>query len=322
MVPAIGEPADAAPAPTPLAVPVPVPVAASGTQPDHLDAVVVRLRAAGCVFAEDEATLLLEAATGADGVPDLPELERLVERRVEGLPLEHLLGWAQFSGLRVGVAAGVFVPRRRTELLVREALALLPGPGGMPARDGGGPVVVDLCCGSGAIGLAVVTARPDVRLVAADVDDAAVACARRNLAPHGVLVLQGDLDAPLPADLRGRVDVLTANTPYVPTGAVALMPPEARLHEHAVALDGGPDGLDLQRRLAAVAARWLAPGGHVLVETSERQAPAAVAVMAEHGLHARVVSDDDLDATVVVGTRAPTPGRPRSDLGGDGTRRD
>lgn len=278
--------------------------------PETLVALVERLRAAGCVFAEDEATLLVEASTGPDRALDTALLESLVRQREDGLPLEHLLGWAQFCGLRVLVDPGVFVPRLRTELLVHEALALLPAPapdagstGGATGRTAGGPVVVDLCCGSGAIGLAVATARPDVTLVAADLDPAAVACARRNLLPLGAQVLEGDLDAPLPRVLRGHVDVLTANTPYVPTEALALMPQEARLHEHAVALDGGADGLDLQRRLAAVAAVWLRPGGSVLVETGEAQASAAADVMRVSGLRARAVVDDERDATVVVGTR-------------------
>src|ERR687889_1157301 len=119
--------------------------------------VVHRLRAAGCVFAEDEARLLLDAA----GTP--AELEELVQRRVAGEPLEHLLGWAEFCGLRIAVAPGVFVPRRRTELLVRQAAALAPP----------GAVVVDLCCGSGAVAavLSTLLHRPEIH--ASDVDPAA-----------------------------------------------------------------------------------------------------------------------------------------------------
>ena len=112
----------------------------------------------------------------------------------------------------------------------------------------------------------------DVELHAADLDPAAVRCARRNVAAAGGRVYQGDLYAPLPKQLRGRVDVLVANAPYVPADAVALMPPEARLYEARVALDGGVDGLDVLRRVAAGAAEWLAPGGRLLVETSEAQA--------------------------------------------------
>ncbi len=246
------------------------------------DDVVAALRAAGCVFAEDEAELLL--ATEGDPA-------ELVARRVAGEPLEHLLGWAQFCGLRIAVAAGVFVPRRRTELLARTAVGLV--------RDGS--VVVDLCCGSGAVGAAVAAAVPGVVIHAADVDPRAVACAARNLAPVGGQARVGDLYAALPAELRGRVDVLAVNAPYVPTPALDLMPPEARLHEPRAALDGGSDGLDVQRRVAAGALDWLARGGHLLVETGRPQAGGTSELLRQQGLDVRVVVDDDLGGTVVVG---------------------
>lgn len=254
--------------------------------------VVDALRRAGCVAAEEEATLLLEA-TG-----DPVELEVLLARRVAGLPLEQVLGWAAFCGMRVAVAPGVFVPRARTALLVRLAVALAP-PGGR---------VVDLCCGSGAVAAAVSAARPDLEVHAADVDPAAVACARRNL-PGGRVHL-GDLFDALPPDLRGTVDVVVANAPYVPTDEVRLMPREARLHEPRVALDGGADGLDVQRRVAAAVRDWLAPGGRVLVETSEEQAGRSAGLLRARGLAAHVVRGDDLDATAVQAgpVRSPTQG--------------
>jgi release factor glutamine methyltransferase len=247
--------------------------------------IVARLRAAGCVFAEDETRLLTAAAqTPAD-------LAAMVERRVAGLPLAQVLGWAEFCGLRIAVDPGVFVPRPRTELLVRQATAL-----GYP-----GAVVVDLCCGTGAVGAALAAALGGrVELHAADLDPAAVRCARRNLGTGEVY--QGDLFAPLPATLRGRVDILVANVPYVPTGEVALMPPEARTHELRAALDGGADGLDIARRVATAAPAWLAPGGHLLIESSDRQAPLLADSFAGSGLAPRVASSDELDATVVIGT--------------------
>jgi release factor glutamine methyltransferase len=248
--------------------------------------VVSRLRAAGCVFAEDEARLLIEAAaTPAD-------LDAMVERRVGGLPLEQVLGWAEFLGRRITILPGVFVPRRRTELLARHAATL--------ARRGS--VVVDLCCGSGAVGAAVHAAVPGSELHASDVEPAAVQCARRNVTGA---VYEGDLYEPLPESLRGRVDVLVANAPYVPSDAVGLMPPEARLHEPLVALDGGADGLDVLRRVIAAAPAWLAPGGRLLFETGTRQVPAAVAAVAAAGLSPEVVTDDDLGATVVTGQLSP-----------------
>ncbi len=323
--------------------------------------VVARLRAAGCVFAEDEAELLVAEARTPD------ELDSMVERRASGLPLEHVLGWAEFCGRRMVVDAGVFVPRRRTEFLVRQAAELVGEPvrqvpvrrrtwpsgpvtraadlpvrltesvvtGHRPGALSGdaehatsvpgtaamdlileaassvadavtaGPgetVVVDLCCGSGALGVALAAMLGRVELHAADIDPAAVRCARRNVDGDGD-VYEGDLYDALPGDLKGRVDVLLANVPYVPTGDVALLPAEARVHEARVALDGGADGLDVLRRVTAEAAGWLAPGGHLLFETSEEQAPDAEEAVTNGGLAARVARSEDFHATVIIGTK-------------------
>ncbi|MFG6202034.1 putative protein N(5)-glutamine methyltransferase [Nonomuraea sp. JJY05] len=263
-----------------------------------IPAVVARLRAAGCVFAEDEAELLVSAARTP------AELAALVERRVAGEPLQHVLGWAEFCGLRMVVEPGVFVPRPRTEFLIGQAA-------GLARRVAGPPVILDLCCGSGALGAALAAGLGEADLHAADLDPAAVRCARRNLAavplpPGGALtcrVYQGDLYEPLPASLLGRVDIVIASPPYVPSDSIVLLPPEARLHEPLMALDGGGDGLDVVRRVIAGAPRWLAPGGHLLVETSERQAAATAEAVARAGLAARVASSDELDATAVIGTR-------------------
>ena len=262
--------------------------------------VVARLRAAGCVFAEDEAGLLIATARSP------AELDAMVERRAAGLPLEQVLGWAEFCGLRIAVGPGIFVPRRRTEFLVGQALYLLrgdsipPDPPGTPAPPRA--VVVDLCCGAGAIAAALAAAVAGADVHAADVDPAAVACARRNVPGP---VYQGDLYQPLPARLRGRVQILTANVPYVPTEDIAFLPPEARTYEPRVALDGGPDGLAVLRRVAAGAPGWLAPGGHLLIETSERQAPQAAAAFEAGGLTPRVATSADLNATVLIGTLTP-----------------
>jgi release factor glutamine methyltransferase len=237
------------------------------------------------VFAEEEATLLVEAAD------DSSDLERMTAARIEGVPLEQLVGWAEFCGLRIAVAPTVFVPRRRTEVLVRVALeALRPGD-----------IAVDLGCGTGAIAAALLAAQPTLDVWAVELEAAAVACARRNLLPERAL--EGDLYAPLPAALRGRVAVVAANAPYVPTAAIATMPAEARDHEARIALDGGPDGLDVQRRVIAEAPGWLAPGGRLLVETSMRQADRTTAAMSAAGLLTEVRHDPDLDGTVAVGRR-------------------
>ncbi len=245
-----------------------------------------RLRAAGSVFAEDEATLIVEAATSTD------ELETMVERRLTGLPLEQVLGWAEFCGLRIVVEPGVFVPRRRTKLLVDQTLAVLDG-----CRE---PVVVDLCCGTGAVAAAVHRARADVKLHASDIEPRAVHCARRNLAGIGS-VHEGDLTDPLPDDLAGRVDVIVVNAPYVPSDEIAMMPPEARDHEPRVALDGGADGVDIHRRVTVQAPRWLRPGGHLIIETSRRQASLTLDAMTAQRFEAWLECSDDLDATAVVG---------------------
>ncbi len=260
----------------------------ASSPPPSLSSVIARLRAAGCVFAEDEARLLISAAqTPAD-------LAAMVDRRVGGLPLEQVLGWAEFCGLKVAVDPGVFVPRRRTEFLVGQAAAL--------ARPRA--VVVDLCCGSGAIGAALAAALDRIELHAADIDPAAVRCAWRNVAAAGGQVHEGDLYEPLPAALRGRVDILVASTPYVPTEEIGLLPREARLHEPHVALDGGADGLEVLRRVAEQAPQWLAQGGHLLAETSEDQGPRAAEIVARAGLIARLASSGELNATVIIGTRA------------------
>lgn len=259
----------------------------SHAQSAQAQSVIGKLRAAGCVFAEDETRLLISAARTP------AELAAMVDRRAAGLPLEHVLGWAEFCGLRIAVDPGVFVPRRRTEFLVRRAAALAP-----PRA-----IVVDLCCGSGAVGVALAAALDRVELHAVDIDSAAVRCARRNVAAGGH-VHEGDLYGPLPADLRNRVDVLVANAPYVPTGEIGLLPPEARRHEPRTAVDGGADGLDILRRVIAGAPRWLAPGGKVLVEVSERQAPRLIETLARHGLIPRVTRLDEPPATIVIGTRS------------------
>jgi release factor glutamine methyltransferase len=209
---------------------------------DALARAVVALRAAGCVFAEDEADVLGSAAA------DEAALEAMVRRRAEGEPLEQVVGFADFCGVRVRLRPGVFVPRVRSELLVRR------GAAAAVARPGA--VVVDLCCGSGALGMAVHARAPRSTVYAADSDPTAVACAKDNL---GDRVYQGDLFDALPDDLRGRVDVLLANVPYVATRHLPLLPAEARDHEPRTALDGGHDGLDVFRRVIAAAAEWLRP---------------------------------------------------------------
>ncbi|MCQ6272524.1 putative protein N(5)-glutamine methyltransferase [Pseudarthrobacter sp. R1] len=256
---------------------------------------VPMLRAAGCVFAEDEAQLLLTEASSP------AELFEWVERRVSGEPLEYIVGWAEFCGLRVTVVPGVFVPRRRTELLVSEGASLLRDSL-TPASSSVSAIVVDLCCGSGAVGVGVASQVSVRELHAADIDPAAVECARRNLLPLGGYVHQGDLYAALPTRLKRQVQLIVANAPYVPTSVLPTMPPEARIYEQQISLDGGPDGLDLHRLVIEKATEWLDPSGHLVIETSEHQAAGTAAIMVAAGLGVQTVHSDELDGTVVVGT--------------------
>lgn len=249
-----------------------------------------KLQNAGCVFAEEEAKLLISEARTLD------DLFTMVNLRVTGIPLEHVLGWAEFCGIRIAVDRGVFVPRRRTEYLVQMAVAFsIPGA-----------IVVDLCCGTGAVGIAIAKALGWIELYAVDIEPTAVRCARRNVSSQGGLVYEGDLYEPLPANLRGKVNILVANAPYVPTEAIKLLPLDARLHEPKAALDGGVNGLEIQRRVAEEASLWLASGGHLLVETSQLQAPKNLDIFTQYGLIPQLTHDDELDATIVIGTK-PTP---------------
>lgn len=247
-----------------------------------------RLRRAGCVFAEDEARLLLSDGRCAG------DLEALVVRREAGEPLEVVLGWVDFLGVRLRVGPGVFVPRTRTELLARLA-----------QRQVGRGAFLELCCGVAPVAAAVQRAHPTLEVHAADIDPAILTCATDNL-PHGRIHL-GDLYAALPTGLRGRLGVIAANAPYVPDGAVSALPPEARLHEPITALAGGPEGLSVQRRVVADAVAWLGPAGVLLVETGQRQAALTAQLMSEAGLATTVEVDPDIGGCVVVGVR---PGEP------------
>ncbi len=246
-----------------------------------VERVARRLRDAGCVFAEAEASLLLEASSGE-------ALEGLLERRCAGEPLEHVLGWVELDGVRLSVGPGVFVPRQRTRLLARltrQAAAEVVGP------------VVELCCGVAPLAALLGDAGAGRELHVSDLDAVALEHAARNVPRASVH--RGDLFDALPTSLRGRIAVLAANAPYVPTASIAAMAPEAREHEPHRTLDGGDDGVDLHRRIAAGCPDWLAPGGVVLVETSRGQAQLTWTTFDDVGLDARVLTDDDLGATVV-----------------------
>ncbi|HEX6675874.1 MAG TPA: peptide chain release factor N(5)-glutamine methyltransferase [Actinomycetes bacterium] len=264
---------------------------------DLVAAVTAQLYAAGCVSAPAEARWLLEEAlelapgelAGRRGEP-VPgaralqpstaaraRLAAMTARRAAGEPLQYVVGWAPFGPLRLAVGPGVFVPRPETEGLADLAARRLrahPEP----------RLAVDLCSGCGAIACFVADAVPGARVLATELDPGALAWGRRNAERHGVELLAGDLDDPLPPELAGRVQVLTANVPYVPSDQIELLPHDVRDHEPRLALDGGPDGLDVLRRVAALAPRWLAPGGVLLSEIAEDQGAAATRALADAGL--------------------------------------
>ncbi|WP_074850732.1 SAM-dependent methyltransferase [Gordonia westfalica] len=215
------------------------------------DPLVIALRRAGCVFADDEAELLRRHASDAD------ELDDLSSRRIAGEPLEHLLGHVQFGDLRLSVGPGVFVPRQRTLLLAGEAVKA--------ASRHPEPVVLEAFCGVAPIASAVAAVVGGARIHAADIAADALVHARRNLPDHAQIHHGIGFDA-VPASLRGRVDVIAAVPPYVPEHAFDLLAPEARDHEPRRALTGGVDGLDHVDALIVDAQTWLSGTGILFIE--------------------------------------------------------
>ena len=237
--------------------------------------VIIRLRAAGCVFAEEEADLLLRSVSTAAG------LEDRMRRREAGEPLELILGFAVFDGIRLRVGAGVFVPRRRSVLLAREVVSDL-GPGA---------TYLDLCTGTGAIAAAVRAQRPDLQVLASDIDRRAVQCAQENL--PGCWVGTGDLFDAVPGDLRGGLDAITVNAPYVPVAELARLPREAREYEPPHSLLGGADGLDVHRRVVAVLEDWLSAAGFAVLEVGEPQCRSLAEVCTRAGLVTDLLRGDE-----------------------------
>jgi release factor glutamine methyltransferase len=254
----------------------------------RLRAATERLRSAGCVAAEEEATELV-AVAGADPA----RLRELLARRCNGEPLAWLTGTVRFCGEVLAVHPGVYVPRWQTEPLAREAVARLPVRG----------VAVDLCSGAGPIAALLTRRRPRARVLATEIDPVAARCARAN----GVDVLEGDLADPLPPALEGRVDVITAVPPYVPTGELRFLPRDVTAFEPLQALDGGPEGTRGLLRVVHLAARWLRPGGSLLIEVGGDQARLLGPVMEGHGYRdARVLTDEDGAPRAVACRLGPT----------------
>ncbi|UUO03056.1 peptide chain release factor N(5)-glutamine methyltransferase [Mycolicibacterium novocastrense] len=251
----------------------PSPARASTTLSQTIDAAATALAEAGVAAPRVDAELLaahvLEVDRGrlrfTEADPEFAErYDTLIARRAQRIPLQHLVGTAAFGPVDVHVGPGVFIPRPETEALLEWALA---------QRLPDAPVIVDLCTGSGALALALSKARPDARIIAVDDSDAALEYARRNLAGTAVEIVCADVTEPaLLPELDGSVDLVVANPPYIPDGA--LLEPEVAEHDPAHALFGGPDGMRVIEAISGVAGRWLRTGGLVAVEhddtTSER----------------------------------------------------
>ena len=242
----------------------------------------------GCVAPGAEADALLRASS--EGVGPIQEL---IARRLRGEPLPWIVGSVRFCGLRVRVDPGVFVPRPHTQALARRAVSLLPAAG----------IAVDLCTGSGAVAVVLGSTHPRAAVVGTDIDPVAVACAGGN----GVRALEGDLDEPLSPSMRGRVDVMTAVVPYVPTEELYLLPRDVLANEPRRALDGGPRGTTVLARAADAAGRWLRPGGTVFLEVGGDQAGEVATTLSDVGLSEIRVHRDGDGQDRAIEARRPDP---------------
>ena len=217
------------------------------------------------------------------------KLREMIPRRAAGEPLQYISGRAPFRTIEVYVEPGVLIPRPETEVLVGEALAFVPREGDC--------TVLDLCCGSGCIACAVAVERPEASVVACDIAPEAVALTRKNAKALGVdgrvEAYEGDLFAALPETLKGCVDVIVTNPPYVPSAVCDELVPEVRDFEPRLALDGGKDGLDVFRAILSQSQAFLAPGGVIAVELHETCLEAARS-LAEAAGFADVLIVDDL----------------------------
>ena len=255
----------------------------------NIETATAQLRKAGCVAAEEEAAELVRAADG-----DTERLRELVERRSSGEPLAWLVGSIRFCGETVRVQPGVFVPRPQSERLALEAVARLPEHG----------LAVDLCTGAGAIAVVLARRRPLARVVASELDPLAAACARSN----GVEVFAGDMAANLPGWLRGRVDVVTAVVPYVPTDELRLLPRDVLAFEPRRALDGGEAGTLFLIRAVLEAATLLRSGGSLLLELGGDEADLLRPVLAEKGYSdVELLLDEESDPRALLAVFATPP---------------
>lgn len=256
-----------------------------------IDDAAAVLAAAGVASATVDAELLAAHAAGTDRgrlpFADLPpdfddRYGDLVAARARRVPLQHLTGTAAFGPVQLAVGPGVFIPRPETEALFEWAVRQ-----DLPAE----PLIVDLCTGSGALALALATARPRARVIAVENSAAALGYARRNLADTGVEILDADVTDPgLRPDLDGAVDLVVANPPYIPDGAV--LDPEVADHDPAQALFGGADGMAVIDAIVTLAARWLRPGGRCAVEHDDTTSALTAAAFGDTDTFGTAVFDD------------------------------
>ena len=257
------------------------------------DDAVRALRRAGCVFAEREADVIFASCHEAD------RRLKMVAQRAHGAPLEYVVGCAEFAGVSVRIGPPAFIPRHRAAALVDAADILHAGAGSVTA--------LDLGCGCGAIAAALAHRHPGWRMHAADVDAAAVAYARTNGTAFGFETHEGDWFDALPPTLQGTLDIVVAHLPYVPSAQVALMPRDFRDAEPRRTVDGGSDGLDPWRTVAARAGLWLAPGGALLSQVAGGQVETALRVGTSAGWQTLPAPTDlarEDDAVVLVSRRA------------------
>jgi release factor glutamine methyltransferase len=264
---------------------------AAPTFADQLDAATMALEAAGLASARVDAEWLLAGLLGVGrvavrldlaGTIPAPIAERYahaVSRRARREPLQRILGWEEFRGVRVRLTDAVLVPRPETEALVEWALALLPPPGRRQL------LAIDVGTGSGCIACALASERPDLDVIAVDVSPAAAAIARDNARALDLAARVRVVAADLFDGIRDLgADLIVSNPPYLPTALLPELPPEVRIHEPTLALDGGGDGLTLIRRIVTTVRRCLRPSGALLVETSGGdQAEAAAALLRAAG---------------------------------------
>jgi release factor-specific protein-(glutamine-N5) methyltransferase len=214
-------------------------------------------------------------------------LREAVRRRAAGEPLQYVTGEMPFRHLVVRVEPGVLIPRPETEVLVDEGLRAISG---LPA-----PLVLDVCAGSGCVGLSIAQEMPVAEVWACDLSSLACECTEANAErlrlDERVHVAEGDLFSALPAQLRGSFDLVIANPPYVPSGELPALPAEVGAYEPALALDGGTDGLEVARRIWRGAREWMKPGATLALELDERKVRAAAEEIVEWYEQVRVVPD-------------------------------